>query len=99
IPQVNLQVEADLLFTPAKIGERGVRPMAMYLLILADKDSGMVLGIEAMTTTTSLAELHAQFPETLVRLLLQIEILPQRLILRSKHLLSLLKPLPELLGI
>jgi hypothetical protein len=99
IPRSPLTFEVDLVFAPAKIGERGARPMTMYLLIVADSHSGYILGFEAMTAAGSLTATHAQFPEALARVLSRAEILPRRISLRSKHLLGLLKPLAKMLDV
>jgi hypothetical protein len=99
VPRTELDLEADLFFAPAKIGERGARPMTMYLLMIADSESGFIFGLEAMTPEGSLPAMYGRFPETLARLLLQAKIVPKRLTLRSDRLLKMLEPLAKALKI
>jgi len=94
-----LQLETDLFIAPGKIGKRGERPLALYALMIADRQSGFIYGFEALTAEKSLAAMYGSVPEVFFRLLLQARILPKHLILRSGLLLTLLEPIAKELKI
>jgi len=99
IPRSDLDIEVDLLLTPARIIKPGQRPLAVYVLMVADSNSGFILGADAMTAENSLEEMHAGIPNSLVKALLQSQIVPKRLLVRSKFLRSLLRNLTQSLNI
>ena len=99
LPQTKLEMEADLILVPARIGKSGQRPLGLYLFMIADRDSGFIFGNEMMTAEDSLTAMHARLPNLLARMLLQAEIMPQRLLVRSKLLRTLLRSLTQALNI
>lgn len=99
IPQSQLQLEADFLLAPAKIGAPGERPLAPYVLMVADSESGFILGGDVMTAGTSLAGTRASLPNSFAKILLQNRISPRRVVVRSEWLRNLLKPLTQSLNI
>jgi hypothetical protein len=99
IPQGDLDLEVDLLLTPGRIVKPGQRPLAVYVLMIADRDSGFILGADAMTAENSLEDMHAGIPNALVKALLQNQIVPTRLLVRSKFLRGLLRNLTQSLNI
>ena len=100
LPQSQLELEVDLFLAPASIGKkRGQRPLAVYALMIADSDSGFILGTDVMTAQDSLPEMHARTPNSLAQMLVQAEIRPQKLVVRSELLRTLLKPFAQALNI
>ena len=99
LPQSKLELELDLFFAPASFGKRGQRPMAVYVLMLADSDSGFILGTELMTAEGSLPAMHGRIPNALAKTLLQNKILPQKLLVRSELLHTLLRSFAQALNI
>ncbi len=99
IPQVNLELEVDLFMAPGRIGKPGDRPLAIYLLFLADSDSGFILGHEVKTAAESFAVMHASIPESIAQMLWKNQIVPAKLIVRSQLLGDLLTPLTQELNI
>ena len=98
--QSQLELEVDLFLAPASIGKkRGQRPLAVYALMIADSDSGFILGTDVMTAQDSLPEMHARTPNSLAQMLVQAEIRPQKLVVRSELLRTLLKPFAQALNI
>ena len=97
--QSQLELEVDLFLAPASIGKRGQRPLAVYALMIADSDSGFIFGTEVMSAQDSLPAMHARIPNSLAQMLLQAEILPQKLVVRSERLRTLLKPFAQALNI
>ena len=99
IPRSDLDIEVDLLLTPGRIVKPRQRPLAVYVLMVADRNSGFILGADAMTAENSLEAMHAGIPNSLVKALLQNQIVPKRLLVRSKFLRSLLRNLTQSLNI
>ena len=97
--QSQLELEVDLFLAPASIGKRGQRPLAVYALMIADSDSGFIFGTDVMSAQDSLLAMHARIPNSLAQMLLQAEILPQKLVVRSERLRTLLKPFAQALNI
>lgn len=94
-----LEFEVDLQIAPAKIGTAGVRPMALYIVIVADRASGFLFGIEVMTAESSLAAMRARVPNVVGKFLLQHRIVPKRMIVRSDSMRQLLRPFTQSLNI
>ncbi|MGI9107327.1 MAG: DUF7309 domain-containing protein [Pyrinomonadaceae bacterium] len=99
LPRRSLALEIDLLSVPAAIGEKGERPARPYLLMLADAQSGMIVGTEMMTVEDSLRGMHEQIPMLLAALLAQAGIVPGEIRVRSELLAELLHPLAKILNI
>ncbi len=98
-PQSRLDLEVDLCLTPARIVKQGQRPLAVYVLMVADGNSGFILGAETMTVEGSLSEMHAGIPNALVTVLSQNRVRPERLLVRSNSLHGLLRNLTQSLNI
>lgn len=99
IPRSELDLEADVFLGPGRIGKPGQRPLALYMLMLADSQSGFILGAEAMTAETSLTAMRASIPDYLAKMLLKSPAVPRRLMVRSEWLRNLLKTLTQSLNI
>jgi hypothetical protein len=94
-----MQLEADLFIAPGRIGKPNERPLAMYILLLADRFSGFILGFEALTAESTLNKMYGSIPERVAALLWKNKALPKQIIARSELLLDLLEPLEEELKI
>jgi len=94
-----MQLEADLFIGPGRIGKPNERPRALYMLMLADRQSGLIFGFEALTAERSLNRMYSSIPEKVAELLLQNKVLPKQIIVRSVLLLELLAPLEKELKI
>lgn len=94
-----MQLEADLFIGPGSIGEPNERPLAMYMLMLADRHSGMIFGFEALTAEHSLNTMYASIPEKVLGFLWQNKVLPKQIIVRSDLLFAVLEPLERELKI
>jgi hypothetical protein len=67
--------------------------------MVADSDSGFILGGDVMTAESSLAAMRASIPNSLAKMLLQNRAVPRRLIVRSEWLRNLLKTFTQSLNI
>jgi hypothetical protein len=95
----DLDLEVDLILTPGRIGERGQRPLALYVFMVCESNRGFILGAEPLTAEKSLPEMNATIPNTLLTVLLRNQVMPKRLLVRSEFLRSLLRPLTQSLNI
>jgi hypothetical protein len=99
LTQTQLEMEADLFMGPGAVGKRGDRPAAIYMLMLADHESGFIFGFEAMAAEQGLAAMYADAANRLARFFLKAQLLPKRLMIRSDRLFELLEPLTQKLNI
>lgn len=99
LPQRDLKLEIDLLSMPTPVGERGERPFLPYLLLVADSQSGMILGFEVLKVEDSLAGMQAQIPMKLAHWLAQARLVPEEIVTRSRLMIELLNPLTKALNI
>ena len=99
IVKSKLDFEIDLMLVPARIGKSGERPRAAYGLMIADRDSGYIFGFELMSAQDSLAAMYSRIPNEVAKLILQAQIVPTRMVVRSDRLRSVLKPLAQKLNI
>jgi len=51
--------------------------------MIADHDSGFIFGFDVMSLEDSLSAMYAQIPNGIAKILLQNQIVPRRLIVRS----------------
>jgi Domain of unknown function (DUF6930) len=99
IPRSNMDLEVDLLLTPGRVAKPGQRPLALYVLMIAESKNGLILGAEPMTAERSLSEMHEGIPNALLKALLQNQVIPERLLVRTKFLHGLLRSLTQSLNI
>lgn len=99
ISRSTLEFEIDLNLLPACIGEAVQRPVAAYMLMAADNDSGYIFGFELLSAQDSLAAMYSRLPNAVANILSEARIVPTRMAVRSGKLHGLLKPLAQILNI
>lgn len=99
ISRSTLEFEIDLNLLPAGIGEAVQRPVAAYMLMAADNDSGYIFGFELLSAQDSLAAMYSRLPNAVANILSEARIVPTRMAVRSGKLHGLLKPLAQILNI
>jgi hypothetical protein len=99
VPRSKFEFEIDLTLAPARIGPPGQRPVAAYMLMIADRDSGFIFGFELMSAQDSLAAMDSRIPNTVAKLLSQAQIVPARMTVRSDKLRTVLESLAQRLNI
>ncbi|MGQ9493990.1 MAG: DUF6930 domain-containing protein [Anaerolineae bacterium] len=97
LPRSRLVLEVDFMM-PTPIEEKGKRPFFPYMLLIVDRDSGMVLGSEVLTPEAGLEAMWGTIPLMLTYQLDLVRVVPRRINVRSLLLNQLLQPLAEVLG-
>jgi hypothetical protein len=92
-------LEVDVSLLHIRIGERGERPIAPWLLMVVEAASGMVLGSKLMTVDGgSLEELWGSVPLELAVILARIDLVPRYVQVTSQLVGGLVNTLGEELG-
>ena len=99
IPPSELELEVDFFLGPGRISKGGQRPQALYVLMVADSESGLIFGIDAMIAENSLADMRATIPNVLAQMLVQNRVVPRRVVVRAEWLRRLLQTLMQSLNI
>lgn len=99
LPRVANLLEVDFFMFPACVGEKGERPYYPYALLIVESEIGLIMGTELLDPKPSLNDMRGRVPLTLLRQLAQLEVVPQRIRVRSELLGRLLQPLAEELGV
>lgn len=95
---MNAEMELALMLSPVADVSRGEPPYFPYLLMLADSDSGAVLGAEMISTREGIDPALMQLPQTIIGLLRQAGVVPSRVAVRHPILHSALAAYGRLLG-
>lgn len=98
LPRSRHVLEMDFFMVPAPIAEPGERPYFPHMLLVVDRDSGMILSTELLGPEPGLEEMWGLVPLTLVRLLARMRFIPRQALVGSSLLSQLLQPLAEELG-
>ncbi len=83
LPVATESIQAGLCILPSAIGPEGERPSVAYLLLLVDRDSGMVLGFEILSAIPSIRDMELSVPELLLKKLTEIGIKPAKLLVHE----------------
>jgi len=87
-------LEADLFIAPAILGKPNERPRALYMLLVADSDTGFLYGCEALEAQEGIDLLYASIPEKIAEMLLRTDIgRPVQFAARSEKILDVLESL------
>jgi hypothetical protein len=98
LPRRRYALEIDFFMVPILVGERGTRPSYPHMLLVVERESGMVLGSELLTPEPSLEAMWGLVPVTLVYKFANIGIVPTQVRVQSPLLAKLLQLLAEELG-
>ncbi len=91
-------LEIDLFLFPGGIGARGERPQCAYGLLIIDRESGFVLGIQTLTPEPTLETMYGQIPLLVVQILERAGGVPEEIAVKSSVLHQLLQSLEPYLG-
>ncbi len=93
-----LTLEIDLYMMDEPVQEkRGERPYFPFMLMLADNDSGMILGIDLLTPLPSMDDMWSKVPAVVVEKLAD-GLPPKEILVKDDMLYVLLQPIARELG-
>jgi len=98
MPKGNHTIELDFFMFPAQIGDKGDRPACTYLMLMLETQSNMLIGVTPMIAEPSLEDMWGEIPGLVISHLIESEIRPKELRIRSDLLFELLQPLKKELG-
>jgi hypothetical protein len=99
LPLVEREVELELMMMPMPVAEKkNERPSFPYLLMIADGQSGMLIGTDMLQALPSLTAMYGQVPGELLDAFLRVRGVSSYVRVRSELLADLLEPLAEELG-
>lgn len=93
-----MQLEVDLFVIPAQIDSKGSRPSLLYMLLVVERESGMVLGHDLLTADPTLSVMYGQVPQAFIEILSNYETVPSVVWARSELVYQLLSILGQELG-
>ncbi len=98
LPRSQHTLEIDFFMIPARMEERGTRPYFPYILLVVERESGMILASELLKPEPSLEAMRGSVPVRLVYLFAKMGVVPRQIRVRSPLLSQLLQPPAEELG-
>lgn len=95
---VNRSIELAIRMLPTPVQEKG-RPFFPYIMLVADSESGMILGMDMLHPLPSIASMRANVPNHLAKFLLKLDVIPHPIVVNSEWLAEALAPLTSELGL
>ncbi len=89
IPACDLILETDFIMTPARIGIRGTRPYASYILVITDHNSGNTIGFKCLDPSNGIEPMHASIPAIMLELLIKAQVHPKEIHVASEVLIKM----------
>jgi hypothetical protein len=100
LPRGSHTLEVDLFRTPRPVvDEPGDRPFFPYMLLVVERESGLVVGSELLKPDPSPQAVLGLMAENLISCLLDLGSVPHQISVRSRLESQLLRPLTDELGI
>lgn len=97
--KARFEVELFLMLSPIAEAPKSEPPYFPFALLLADSETGAILGMELLSTRNGVEEAYARIPETLIQVLKRVGVKPAVLAARHPVLLSLLDVFSSAYGI
>jgi hypothetical protein len=99
LPEVTNVLEIELTMLPTPVREKKERPFFPYMLMLAEAQSGMILGNDMLQPLPSLDAMRAELPVKVAEHLLRLGVKPLKINVRTETTAKSLAPMAEELGI
>jgi hypothetical protein len=99
LPKGRSKLEVDFFMMPQQIGERGERPQYAYNLLVADANSGLILGMDVAMVETTFEEMLATIPARLLQILARSDSAPAEIYVSSPRLHWILEPVLKLVQV
>ncbi len=94
---VPLSLEMDFFSVPTPVMEKGKRPFLPYMLMLADSQSGMLLGADLAQPEPTVEAMWGKVPQSFIESCLQNGSIPEQITVRHERLYQLFFPLARTL--
>ncbi len=95
----NLVLEIDLFPAPMPVREKDSRPFFPKILMIAETNSRLILGVEMMKPQEDILQGHAEIAKSLIKILSGHSVLPKEIRVSSDLLFGLLKGFNQQLNI
>jgi len=95
----NLILEIDLFHAPTPVREKNSRPFFPKILMIAETNSRLILGVERLKPQEDILEGHAEIATGLIKILSGHSVLPEEIRVSSDLLFGLLKGFNQQLNI
>ena len=87
----DMVLQAELVLVPSPVKEKGKKPFFPFMLLLVDKNSGMIAGMNLLHPDPDLASVYEAVPEKILGEILKLGNRPDRVEFRSEMLFDLTK--------
>jgi len=87
--------EIDFFYSPSGVQERGERPYYPHVILVVDRDSGLILGTDLLEPMTYVSKL----PDTFLKTIERLRFLPNEVLVRQSDAFKLLEAIASRLGI
>ena len=91
MPVAEMTLQVDLALLPTPVQEKGKRGFFPFVLLMVDKENGMVSGMTMLNPQPDLDSMHESLPQKLLEEIAKMEARPERIELRSDLLMGLLE--------
>lgn len=91
MPVAEKTLQVDLFLMPSPVQEKGKRGYFPFVLLMVDKESGMVSGVSMLEPLPDLNSMYESLPQKLLEEIAKMEARPERVELRTDLLFGLVK--------
>lgn len=95
LPLMKMSIEMDFFPSPTPVAEKGQRPYMPYMLLVADSQSGMILGVEMIAPLPTVESAWEIIPQSLIDSCLHNGSIPEKITVRDERHYQLLLPLTK----
>lgn len=84
-------LQVDLVMLPAPVKEQGKKGIFPFVLLMVDKENGMIPGMAMLTPEPDLHSMHESVPQKLLEEIAKLEFRPEKIEFRSDFLFNLVQ--------
>ncbi len=95
LPKARYSLEVDVFMLPSPVQDKGERPYFPYMLMMVERQNGMIVGTDLLKPEPTLDAMWGMVPVNVVKHLAQAGAVPQEVHVRSPLLLDLLQLLAD----
>ncbi len=90
----NQSIEFDVRLLPMPVKEKG-RPFFPYMMLIVESKLGLIIGVEMLQPLPTIAAMRADVPNKLIEFFSNLDAIPNQVVVRTKWLADVLKPLTD----